>query len=163
MSSWYKREPSKFIGGVVGLGPDVIGAYTIILDLIYQNDGPVADDARYLGGILGCSSRKAASLVARLVEVGNVTRSSDGRLWAPIVDEMKAATGREAIPQEVRRVVAERDGNVCRYCGDESGPFHLDHIFPVSRGGTNEVTNLTVACATCNLSKGAKTLGEWLQ
>lgn len=80
MSNWYKREPSKFIGGVVGLGPDVIGAYSIILDLIYQNDGPVANDARYLGGILGCSSRKAASLIDRLIVAGKLFVNSDGEI-----------------------------------------------------------------------------------
>src|SRR5690606_9838726 len=74
MSGWYKRDPSKFIGGVVGLGPDAIGAYAIIIDLIYQHDGPIPDDAAWIGGILGCSSRKAKSLIDRLVEAGKLHR-----------------------------------------------------------------------------------------
>lgn len=80
MSDWYKRKPAKFIGGVVGLGPDVIGAYTIVLDLIYQADGPIANDARWIGGILGCSSRKAAALIQTLVEKGKLTIEADGKL-----------------------------------------------------------------------------------
>ncbi|MEQ3644755.1 MAG: HNH endonuclease [Paracoccus sp. (in: a-proteobacteria)] len=61
----------------------------------------------------------------------------------------------------VRAFVYDRDGMVCRYCGDEDGPFHLDHVLPLARGGDDEATNLTVACASCNCSKGQKTLEEW--
>mgnify|MGYP001355667372 FL=1 len=60
------------------------------------------------------------------------------------------------------RDVAARQGGVCTYCGTSDGPFDLDHIYPVSRGGSNEPSNLTLACASCNRSKGARTLREWL-
>lgn len=73
MSTWYKREPAAFIGGVVGLGPEAIGAYAVILDLLYQHDGAIANDARWVGGILGCSSRKAESLIALLIERGKLS------------------------------------------------------------------------------------------
>lgn len=68
---------------------------------------------------------------------------------------------RKNISRRVREFVFKRDGHVCSYCGDEEGPFHLDHINPVSRGGSNKPDNLTVACVPCNLSKGAKTPDEW--
>lgn len=68
---------------------------------------------------------------------------------------------RYAIPAKVQQLVLAREGKVCTYCGDEHGPFDYDHIFPVSRGGTNDPSNLTLACASCNRSKGAKTLREW--
>jgi 5-methylcytosine-specific restriction endonuclease McrA len=29
-----------------------------------------------------------------------------------------------------------------------------DHILPVSRGGSNAVTNLQTMCSTCNAAKG---------
>lgn len=61
----------------------------------------------------------------------------------------------------VRRAVLLRDGHRCAYCGRTSGPFHVDHIFPRSRGGDNSADNLTVACAPCNGSKGARTPEEW--
>jgi 5-methylcytosine-specific restriction endonuclease McrA len=43
------------------------------------------------------------------------------------------------------------------------GPFHIDHIVPVSRGGSNRDDNLCVACAPCNLRKSAKVGTEWRQ
>lgn len=63
---------------------------------------------------------------------------------------------------DLRLAVIERDGCVCLYCGEETQDIHVDHIFPLSRGGPSELSNLTVACAKCNISKKDKTVGEWL-
>lgn len=47
----------------------------------------------------------------------------------------------------------------CAYCGAPSD--HIDHIVPLSRGGRHSIGNLTGACKSCNLSKGAKFITEW--
>lgn len=65
------------------------------------------------------------------------------------------------VPDIVRAFVFARDGEKCSYCGDETGPFQLEHILPVARGGSHEADNLAVACRSCNCSKGSKTLEEW--
>lgn len=70
--TWYKREPQAFLDGVQGMGPELIGAYTVILDLMYARDGNVLRDDRHLGGVLGCSKRKAASLTDQLIEAGKI-------------------------------------------------------------------------------------------
>jgi hypothetical protein len=63
-----------------------------------------------------------------------------------------------------RRIVAEleaRDGDRCYYCGnrfrvDVPGlSCTVDHIVALSRGGTNALVNLRLACAHCNQRKGA--------
>lgn len=51
------------------------------------------------------------------------------------------------------------EGQPCSYCGDPATV--IDHVVPLSRGGTNELANLAPACAPCNGSKGAKLLSEW--
>ena len=39
----------------------------------------------------------------------------------------------------------------------------VEHLTPVSRGGTNDETNLVIACRTCNQEKAGKTMREyWL-
>jgi hypothetical protein len=38
--------------------------------------------------------------------------------------------------------------------------LHVDHIKPVAGGGTNEITNLITACATCNSGKRDRPLSE---
>lgn len=49
----------------------------------------------------------------------------------------------------------------CAYCG-AIDDITIDHIVPLSRGGKHEADNLTAACYSCNCSKGAKMLDEWL-
>lgn len=62
----------------------------------------------------------------------------------------------------IKTAVYKRDGRKCHYCADENGPFHLDHVIPRSRGGLDTVENLVVACKSCNMDKGDRTLEEWL-
>lgn len=52
----------------------------------------------------------------------------------------------------------------CAYCFGVLGSDnkHLDHIVPLSNGGTNTICNVVYACARCNLSKGSKSLVDWL-
>ena len=53
-------------------------------------------------------------------------------------------------------------GHACRYCGEPlSAEYEVDHLTPISRGGTNRDGNLTLACQKCNRAKGAKTLTEY--
>jgi 5-methylcytosine-specific restriction endonuclease McrA len=61
----------------------------------------------------------------------------------------------------ITQAVFERDGYACTYCGDEPGDLHCDHVIPLSRGGSSQMSNLTTACASCNLDKGSKLLSEW--
>jgi 5-methylcytosine-specific restriction endonuclease McrA len=45
----------------------------------------------------------------------------------------------------------------CFYCGEKLGPgYHVDHITPVSKGGSNGLENIAIACAPCNRRKLAK-------
>jgi 5-methylcytosine-specific restriction endonuclease McrA len=48
----------------------------------------------------------------------------------------------------------------CSYCGVKNP--HVDHIVARSRGGEDNWTNYTAACARCNLSKHDYALSTWL-
>lgn len=58
-----------------------------------------------------------------------------------------------------RTAILARWGHRCAYCGGVA--THLDHVEPLSKGGTDTESNIVPACQHCNLSKGAKTLAEW--
>lgn len=53
-----------------------------------------------------------------------------------------------------RRAVFARDGFTCQYCGS-TRQLTLDHVVPVSRGGSTSWENVVTSCAPCNTRKGA--------
>ena len=54
-------------------------------------------------------------------------------------------------------------GGHCAYCGTEcADDYHVDHMIPLSRGGSNGPENLCIACPSCNLRKNAKTAEEFI-
>lgn len=55
----------------------------------------------------------------------------------------------------VRIRVMKRDKFRCTYCGASGNDVELeiDHIHPISKGGSNHMSNLTTACRSCNQSK----------
>lgn len=79
-SGWYKRNPKRFIGGVIGMGAALIGCYSVILDLIYEHEGSIPNDHRWIGGILGESVRQTGAMVKELIQRGKLTVNPNGRL-----------------------------------------------------------------------------------
>lgn len=69
---------------------------------------------------------------------------------------------RKPISKKLRFEVFKRDGFTCQYCG-KSAPevvLEVDHIKPVSKGGTNDILNLITSCFECNRGKSDKLLNE---
>ena len=63
---------------------------------------------------------------------------------------------------EAREYLLEKWGRTCAYCGASDVPLEIDHIHPRSRGGTDRVSNLTLACRACNQKKGNRPVEEFL-
>ena len=65
------------------------------------------------------------------------------------------------IPRSLRRKVTLAAHSRCGYClttQQVSGAqMHIDHIVPLSHGGTSDESNLWLACALCNSYKGMQT------
>ena len=62
---------------------------------------------------------------------------------------------RKPIPRELRHKIFVRDGYRCRECGkskDETS-LEIDHIYPLSKGGTTTEDNLWTLCRDCNQDK----------
>lgn len=60
---------------------------------------------------------------------------------------------RTAIPRDVQREVWRRDQGRCIQCGSQER-LEIDHMIPVSKGGSNTARNLQLLCEMCNRSKG---------
>ena len=70
----------------------------------------------------------------------------------------KGASGRASSDQIAARVAMF--GGKCAYC--RTAPHEaIDHVIPLSRGGSNWPANLRPVCRPCNSSKSDKTLSEW--
>jgi len=69
------------------------------------------------------------------------------------------------IDAATRRLVRERAGNRCEYCGlhQDHSPLvtlQIAHVNPRKHGGTNTFENLALACIDCNLSKSSNIAGR---
>jgi len=62
---------------------------------------------------------------------------------------------------EVREYLLEKWGRTCAYCGATGVPLQVEHIVPRTRGGSDRVSNLTLACEPCNQRKGTRTAAEF--
>jgi hypothetical protein len=138
-------------GGVVDMVPHAISGITSIpLEIICKGleqlsaADPEARHRIQRNGYIKCLAPVGYEVVGFNLLIGN-KRPSQGE-WAAL-----------------RTMVFERDDYTCQYCGQRGGKLECDHVHPVSRGGSNELDNLTTACLSCNRSKRDKTLAEWMQ
>lgn len=84
-----------------------------------------------------------------------------------ILDESASVNQQKRVAisfQQRREMIgsAMKSGSKCNVCGQTLGHYedhlHIDHILPVSKGGTNSFENLQVVHKTCNLKKYNKIL-----
>jgi hypothetical protein len=66
------------------------------------------------------------------------------------------------IPARIRRFILPPDGPVCFYCGLRLAT-EIDHVIPVSQGGSSAPENLVAACYPCNHDKSDRTVSEWFR
>lgn len=60
---------------------------------------------------------------------------------------------RGKVTNKVRFAIYKRDGYRCRKCGRATNDLEIDHIFPISKGGKSEFSNLQTLCHSCNVLK----------
>lgn len=135
------------------------------------SDGVFPDNR--INKVLGSDSRVLAMLLV-LEEAGLLQSVQGGRLvhdWFDYQPSRDHILGRRASDTVRKRglrgarrfAILKRDGFRCRYCGatpEDGVKLHVDHIKPVSSGGTNSPSNLGTACEQCNLGKSDTPLDE---
>ena len=72
---------------------------------------------------------------------------------------LREQTAHQIQPRELRTRFA-LFGNCCAYCS-ASGDMEIEHVIPISKGGTHAMGNIVPACHDCNSSKRAKDAESW--
>ena len=90
-----------------------------------------------------------------------VVRSCEVRRRRPRVSQSADSTLaiRLQLKPKTKFDVLRRGNFSCVYCGRKAPDvqLHVDHVVPISCGGTNAIENLVSACSECNVGKGART------
>jgi hypothetical protein len=65
---------------------------------------------------------------------------------------------RERWPIQIKKILHARDRGKCAACNTDivlelREEAHIDHMFPLARGGCNDLVNLQLLCSTCNRKK----------
>jgi len=66
---------------------------------------------------------------------------------------MRPLNARHKVTSKVRLHVFARDNHQCRQCQAKDVTLEVDHIIPVSKGGSSEEHNLQTLCKPCNRIK----------
>jgi 5-methylcytosine-specific restriction endonuclease McrA len=68
----------------------------------------------------------------------------------------------ELVGYEVREYLLEKFSRKCAYCGAENTPLEIEHVVAKVNGGSNRISNLTLACHDCNQKKGSRRIEDFL-
>lgn len=120
----------------------------------------------------GCAPEVAAKVVASAFVAGTLSATFRAEAIDPAADRRRAwdrerkrlQRGLRLPESEWVPLVAEildRDGHKCTYCGS-SERLTADHVVPLTRGGSNDPSNLTACCIPCNSKKNNRLVSEWL-
>lgn len=63
---------------------------------------------------------------------------------------------------EVREYLLEKWGRQCAYCDTKDVPLQIEHTDPKAKGGSDRISNLTLACESCNQAKGSQPIQAFL-
>lgn len=77
---YHRRYHGDALQGYTKLNLEERGAYTTILDLIYDAGGPIDYSERWLSGQMNCSLRKVRALIERLIELRKIYVTLDGKI-----------------------------------------------------------------------------------
>ncbi len=161
MVTWYKHDIPAWMDLTEGLGSAEYRVFHTVVQRIVLNDGPISIAEKSIAGCCNQSTRALRKSLTWLVDHGFLA-ITEGKISCPQMDVFLASPSREAISEQIRRLVFERDGFACVYCSEANLPLELDHTIPFSRGGGSTDKNLVTACRPCNRRKGARTPEEWL-
>ena len=90
-----------------------------------------------------------------------LVRFDTQKMLKPEIDGVEYQQG-TLFGYEVREYLLEKWGRQCVYCSEANTALEIEHIQPKSKGGTDRVSNLTLACHECNQQKGNQDIKDFL-
>lgn len=76
------------------------------------------------------------------------------RIYSNKRRSLKGSNGTFTITDKDVSGMIHRQNGECFWCGKKLTDYHMDHVIPLSRGGTHSIGNLVASCPYCNRSKG---------
>lgn len=131
-----------------------LGTNRVLITSMLNED---AELAKFYNNIL---IRNAASWMFRHYGFGRCSKE----LFTAFIDEWYYSRLYNVNNNEwknITKTVFERDNYTCAYCSKTGGMLECDHIIPISKGGSNDMSNLITACRTCNRQKKDKSVAEF--
>lgn len=68
----------------------------------------------------------------------------------------------EHTPAQIQSMLSNQK-HKCACCKHKLVKFQIDHVVPLARGGSNDISNIQLLCPRCNRSKGAKHPIDFMQ
>jgi uncharacterized protein YdaU (DUF1376 family) len=171
--NYYSHHIGDYLTDTAHLSILEDGSYRRLLDRYYATEQPLSCDEQILFRLLRARSEDEKEAV-RVVLAEFFVLTDAGWSHKRCDAEIKKWRSRGWFPSEgkkLRQSIDEwkitrlriffRDRYICTYCKLRSKNLECDHIIPVSRGGSNDDSNLTTACRKCNRRKSNKLISEF--
>lgn len=104
----------------------------------------------------GCARKGIRTIIHGLCGTPEYQKACSARRRA-----RKRAAGGSHTAEDIL-VLRLSQNNRCLYCEKPLSDYHVDHMVPLARGGSNGRENICLACPDCNLKKNVKTAEEFL-
>ena len=114
---FYSRFPDNFMSGTAELTLEQIGAYTLLIDLLYSRDGIVPDNDVAVAHMIHRDPRTWRAMKKQLMAAGKVRITNEGLLTANGVDaglsraNLRSEIARKAVTQRWDRFRLARKNN----------------------------------------------------
>lgn len=121
-----------------------------------KDDGTINAKVREYGKTEKAKAIKKEWIKNNKDKIRNYNRTQRARRKFALKAELSASTAEVKSWLDAQRAI-------CSYCETEipKDKIHVDHMMPLSRGGTHTIDNLAIACNKCNCSKNNKTPEEF--